>query len=125
MGVLVIVIIVLLVAIAFILYTNYQYQRKSCLKSVDSYEGWSDSSGEPQTRLYQPGKTRQGLYPLYSAYCNSTMNTYPSYSSFSPYTAASLTNHYATTDLMYYKHVEKNTTLSDKSVGKMSPQFSD
>ena len=101
-GVLVTVIIVLIVAIVFILYKNYQYEKKNCLKTVDSYdqteEDWTDSAGQPQTRLYQTGLSDQ-LYPLYPTYHKSTTSTMPA-----PYTHCTQSNHYATTDLIYSRN---------------------
>ena len=104
-GVLVTVIIVLIVAIVFILYKNYQYEKKNCLKTVDSYdqteEDWTDSTGQPQTRLHQTGlsdplyQTGQTdpLYPTYHYSPTSTMRA--------PYTHYTNSNHYATTELIY------------------------
>ena len=101
-GVLVTVIIVLIVAIVFILYKNYQHEKKNCLKTVDSYEqteeDWTNSAGQPQTRLYQTGLSDQ-LYPLYPTYHKSTTSTMHA-----PYTYCTQSNHYATTDLIYSRH---------------------
>ena len=101
-GVLVTVIIVLIVAIVFILYKNYQYEKKNCLKTVDSYdqteEDWTDSTGQPRTRLYQNG-LRDQWYPLYPTYHKSTTSTMHA-----PYTHCTQSNHYATTDLIYSRH---------------------
>ena len=115
-GVLVTVIIILIVAIVFILHKNCQYQRENCLKTVQTERqlcGSYDtvhSSGQPQTILYQPGlrgsQISEEVYPLYSAYNNNTMLTYP-YNSYRP----PPTNHYATPDLIYLKDYKNSTFL--------------
>ena len=101
-GVLVTVIVMLIVAIVFILYKNYQYDRhKQCLSTSDSPDHWSDYSGKAQTT--QPGglicstSTSEEVYPLYPAYHNSTVVSTMS---------TSHTNHYAAADLLYYSQTK-------------------
>ena len=58
-------------------------------------------------------QTSEEVYPLYSAYNNSKIKSYPHHS-YKPLPPTPLTNHYATADIIHFK---ENTHLRSKASG--------